>query len=253
MINKDLSYELSALIDADSLFYGILDYQRHLRKASYINLSQVESLVDQIIECKIRKSKVSFVSSEFALVPTHEYSNNIAADLLWHGQKQDYEEYILRNDYCERFNLRVIYAIDRIDFNRVQDYFSSLSIFHFVTACLDACDTDSPFKTIRLTIFENRMVVILHEGKILHLANVYEYSDENEMLYFIGLIFSLYNLDYIKQQIVLSGWIKDDDEKARLINKYFGNVTMAHQPLVIDGFKSPHVYHPIYCVSQCAS
>ena len=64
-INKNISYELSALIDADSLVYGVFDYNRTLIWAGRGSLSEIDSLKEELINngIKIRKVKVGILSS----------------------------------------------------------------------------------------------------------------------------------------------------------------------------------------------
>lgn len=254
LINKEISYELSALIDADSLFYGIIDYRKQLKRAVRVGLHNLDNqaLTSQI-DYSIRKTKVAFLSNQFCLVPTHEYSNNYGAELLWHGQKDADSDYILRNDYCEKFDLRVIYSIRRDDIYRFQDSTSPIALHHFVTACLETCDTTNPSKKVKLMIFDHKLLILVHEGKRLLICNVYDYNEPTTLLYYVSLVYEQMKLDRQSQSVEIAGLLTSKEDTFHLLKKYFGNISFADYGLSLDGFQAPHVYHPLYCVSQCVS
>jgi hypothetical protein len=172
---------------------------------------------------------------------------------LWHGQKEPLSESILRNDYCEKFDLRVIYAIHRDHIYRFQDTSPSLAIHHFVTACLETCDTSVPTKVVKLMIFRDKLLILVHEGKSLLICNVYDYNEPTTLLYYISLVFEQLGLDRKTQPVKVAGLMTSEEDAFSLLKKYYGNISFADQGLSLEGFQAPHVYHPLYYISLCAS
>jgi uridine kinase len=251
LINKELSYELSALLVADSLFYGVLDYNRRLRKANFKNLDH--SVIGSIeSEYTIRKTKVGILSRIFTILPSHEFSSSFAHDFIEHTHLLNNENnYLIRNDYCEKFNLRVVYAVLKEDLDFLQSSFDTPILYHFITTAIENLDTSRIDNEVRVVLLDGIMIVTVHNGTKLMMANVYDYYDTASFLYFISLTFRQLDLDHAHQLITLSGMIDQPDEMVTTMKRYYGNVQIAEGGILTESNMPTHYYHPLYCVSKC--
>lgn len=251
-INKDISYELSALLDADSLFYGVLDYSRRLKKAAYLTLDrEVQDPIEK--EYKIRKVKIGILSPIFTLVPAQEFSSSHAADLIQHNHLlPDGVDHLIRNDYCEKFNIRVVYAVTKQDLDFLTTSFEAPSLHHFITACIEDLDVSVTGVQFRVILLSGKMTIVVHEGEKLLLANTYAYTDTATFLYFVTLVFKQLGLDRLDQLITISGYLSISDEIIATIKKYYAQVQFVDHSVILDSDVPRHYYHPLYLVSKCA-
>ncbi len=255
-INQDISYELSALVNADSFFYGLLDYGTKL-KAAY-GIKHNDAPFSDMVHgqpYKIRKTKIGIHNNLFTIVPDKEFSVKHSFDWLSQVcQLEHPEDYIIRNDYSDQFKLRVIYAVPKPLMRDIKESVENCSLVHFVFACLDSIPNVGPQIKVRVVILDTHFVLVVKRGNGLLLANSYDYTSWQDILYFLSLAYDKLGLNRLEDPIELSGMIKSDDTLISLLVDYFGKVQLASNYLNIDQSQSVSEHHflPLYCISKCA-
>lgn len=241
---QDISYELSGLIDSDSFFYGLFDYQKKLLKADRIDQSQ---LSDELAAYASSRQRLAIASSSFSVVPAHEYSSAMGASLLGHVTHIDEDHVIVRNDYSSRYDVRVVYAIDRDQIQSMQTRFDQLSMMHYITVMLESCDIKD--SGISASLIGERLYIIAVRGEQLLMANAYEVHSDYDVLYFLQLVYQRLELD-ANSALRLSGEFHKDFVE-QYINTYFAEVQYDTSDMGLADQQHSSIYSPLYHVSQC--
>lgn len=203
-------------------------------------------------EYKIRKVKVGILSPIFTLVPAQEFSSKHASELINHNHLlPEGVDYLIRNDYCEKFNIRVVYAVSKQDVDFLTSSFESPSLHHFISACIEDLDITQSDIQFRVIVLSGKMTVIVHREETLLLANTYTYTDTATFLYFITLAFKQLGLNPLDQLVTIAGYLAPSDEILTTMRKYYANVQFVDHSVIVDFDVPRHYYHPLYLVSKC--
>ncbi len=256
-INKDITYELSALINADSLFYGVLDYNGHLVWAAEIALNNINLLKQELLSnnINIRKFKVGIQNQLYTIVPNEEYGSAASKELLLHTNAiNDTEEYLIRNDYSEAFGLRYIYALPNHLVKEINGAFDNCSLVHAAHANLEWLPTSSTTTIqVHMCFYREHFDLTISKSTTLMLSNTFRFSSEQDVLYFLGLAFDRLQLDAVSQEITVGGFIIHDGSMILALRDYFGHVRIATDRIKSDTDHAQKHYHlPLYMISKCA-
>ncbi len=254
-INKDISYELSALINADSLFYGVFDYAKTLIWAANIPLSRIGLLREELSknDISIRKFKAGYYSTHYTIIPNEEFDSLNSEILFEHvNGLENHNDSILRNEYSEQFGMRLIYKVPKEIVRVVNQAFDNCSMIHANFAQIETMQNQEN-TAVRLCFYDSSfdITVISHEKLIL--SNSFDYKGGQDVLYFLGLTFERLGLDYRVQTIELGGLIQYDGEVVQLLKEYFGSIQYATNYIKSDLDRSEEHFHlPLYMISKCA-
>ena len=255
--NKNISYELSALIDADSLVYGVFDYNRTLIWAGRGSLSEIDSLKEELINngITIRKVKVGILSSPHTIIPNDEFNTDTIKDMITHvnhiGQP---EQYIYRNDYAVQHKLRVLYAVKKDVVKKLNSSFDNCQLIHVNFAQVESTQSaEEQNHMVRLCFYEASFCMsIVHKDQLI-LCNTYRRRDSQDVLYFLGLAFERLGLEHSSQTIEVGGFIMHDGPLLMELKKYFGGIQYATGFIKSKLKQSEKHYHlPLYMISKCA-
>ncbi len=254
-INKNISFELSALVNADSFVFGVFDHARDLKLADAKSWSELmDTDLDQLVsDVKIRKTKLGVMNSLFSIVPESEFKLSHSSIFLGHVcDLMDAEHHMIRNDYSERFQLRVIYAVEKDVIKKVQESLVSPSLSHFVYACIDSMP-DTSQQAVRVVKIGDQAVILVTQGDRLILANQYTIHTDSDILYYLSLIFERLGLDREQQPVEIVGEVEKTGSLYSLLSQYYGELMIPAEPqLISTATIADHVYHPLYYISKCA-
>lgn len=243
------TYELSAVFDADSFFYGIWDKEMHLQRADYLN-NWPEN--PDVIWPGLGAARFGLANHLFALVPETEFvqeeQKHYVLDTCRFDNKRSY---IFRNDYAEKFHLRVVYALGAPDLKRLNSHFETPALVHIVTSYLDSLQTLTFDSKIHVMLLSSKMLVVVSNAEKLQLVNLYKVNSSNDILYFISLLCNRFELDPVRICIELSGFINPHTENYSQLQKYFGNLRF-RKITDLSQIENNHCYHALHSVSKCA-
>lgn len=257
-INKNISYELSALVDADSLFYGVFDYSRTLVWAGNTHLSQTDQLKQELLDndIKIRKVKVGILNSQHTIIPNDEFNTETIKDIVTHVNHIDQpEQYIYRSEYSVEHKLRVLYAVQKDVIKTLNTAFDNCQLIHVnyaqVVSTSDVVATQDCM--VRLCFYESRFCLTVVDKEQLILCNTYDYSSNQDVLYFLGLAFERLGLTYSTQSVEVGGYVIHEGDLLSELKRYFGGIRYATGYIKSNLKHSEEHYHlPLYMISKCA-
>lgn len=250
--SNDIKYELSALIDADSFFYGLLDYGHKLAYSNYALSSDV--VPPEILQQsdKIRKTKLGYINNLVTLIPNDSFVQEDLSTILQHTCAiQQIKDYVLRSEHSLKHDLRVCYALPKKTVRQVTDVFDAPMLNHFVTTFIDQINVDQGDALHACKLGSFILVSVVNNGK-LALTNVYAAVDAVSSFYFISLAYQKIFMKMSFAPIHLSGLIEEGDELHKLIADYYTYVDFVSEGITLDGVRldSNGAFYPLYCISN---
>lgn len=257
-INKNIFYELSALVDADSLFYGVFDYNKTLVWAGHTSLSHTDQLKQELLdnEIKIRKVKIGILNSQHTIIPNGEFNTDTIRDIVTHVNHIDQpEQYIYRSEYSVQHKLRVLYAVQKEVIRTLNAAFDNCQLIHVNFAQVESTSNGGVTQdyTVRLCFYESIFCLTIVDKEQLILCNTYDYSRNQDVLYFLGLAFERLGLDPSTQSVEVGGYVTHDGDLLSELKRYFGGIRYATGYIKSKLKSSEEHYHlPLYMISKCA-
>ena len=257
-INKNISYELSALVDADSLFYGVFDYTKTLVWAGRVRLSETNQLKQELLDhgIKIRKVKIGILNSQHTIIPNDEFNTDTIQDIVTHVNYIDQpDQYIFRNEYSVQHKLRVLYAVEKEVIKTLNAAFDNCQLIHVNFAQIESITEaeTSQDHQVRLCFYESTFCLTIVNKEQLLLCNTYDYDRNEDVLYFLGLAFDRLGLDHSTQSVEVGGYIPHDGELLTELEKYFGGIRYATGYIKSKlASTEEHLHLPLYMISKCA-
>ena len=249
---KDIKYELSALLNADSFFYGLFDYDSKLafsNEISSINDLDKESWRDRIL---LRKAKVGLLNNLVAFIPESEFQ---AADIpMILGNVcglQDTSEYIIRSDRSEKFDLRICYAVPKNLVKLMTKTFDGPILNHYVSSFLESISiTESNGLYVDFS-GDVLIIVAIKDGR-LALTNTYKESEVLNAFYWISLAHQSVFQEDKSVPIYYSGKRMNSTSLLDTLQSYFSSVEKMTQSISLDGnsISDEVAFYPLHCIAE---
>ncbi len=244
-------YELSALIGADSFFYGLFDPDARLVASGNpaYTQSSLSTTVREVTSGQVKKAKVAYISTIVMLLPNIDYRPQDISAILQHTRAlDDPDAYIFRADRPVSYDFRVCYAIPKTTLHSVKEVFDTPTLSHFLTVYLDRIDAADDYG-LHICILNTCVVVVAVKDGYIGLSNVYASSDTTTTFYHINHVYkSQYSGEDVP--IWLSGTGDKDKELIELMKGYFHKVSEPYNPLLIPGSQpgDKSLFYPLYCI-----
>ena len=249
----DKAYELSALLYADSFFYGLFDYGFKLSKADKISISNdLKTSIISSSKGSIRKAKLGILNSSFVLIPKADFRHeDINQYLTMSIGNINLEKEIVRSDYIVNHSIRVCYSVSKKDITLINSCFEAPSLQHYITTIIASIPDGKDGLFVHI-IESNIVIVAILEGKI-KLANIYEAADVETIFYYISLAYQESDLSTMNAIIHITGDKSQDDQFNELIHSYCSNVTTTSPPISMDNIllEDAYRYTALFNISKC--
>jgi hypothetical protein len=250
--NKDIKYELSALLDADSFFYGLFDYGDKLvfaNEISFINELGGESWRDRI---SLRKTKIGLLNNLVLIIPESEFQPaDIPYILSATCNLPDISQYIIRSDRIEKHDIRVCYAVPKELVKIMTDTLDGPILNHYVSAFLHSI-SDTSLDALFIDFSCKSLIVIACKDGRLVFINNYEVEENLNAFYWISLAHqSIFGEDRFVP-IFYSGKLMETSSLRDTLESYYAELKKMIQPISIDGFsiKEEVSFYPLHCISE---
>jgi hypothetical protein len=240
-----LSYELSILVGADSIYYMVNDAQLNIlalkthhfdhNKAS-IQLENLRTTFfdDSLLKESYRVIKIVFTTPHFTLIPSKFYNDS---------QRQTYFKNlntIGQNDFLETDNLKNIgfyniYQINKplLEFTKSLFNQSVLQYHHIFTALIEGCRKIAELRTghqLFANIRDNQVQILFFDGKELIFANGYTFKTNHDLIYFILMVYEQFKLNPEVIPLSISGSLTQDSEIYKIIFRYIRHLHFIQAP-----------------------
>lgn len=251
--DADKKYELSALIDADSFFYGVFDYGQSIQRIGRSTFAHPETaslLKDS--RATIRKFKLALLSPVFTLIPREEYSpEDLGSYLTATYPDLPLYQYILRSDHISQLDVRVCYPVEKNQLTALTNRYDSASLTHYVSTLLEYIPREKDGIYV-LCIEDNAIVIGMKSGR-LHFCNQERLKSYLDTFYTIQNACDLLYEGDNNYTIYIAGAGNKMDELISLLQKYHPHIEPLSPQMTMDGeiVTDSNYLFPLYTISKC--
>lgn len=251
-ITKEKSpHILSAVIGADSFFYGLYDRNFTLYKCDYFeqfsfSLAEYESLANELSAFQDVKQVISFSTKPYLHVPLGE--GNITKFYPSFDDKQVNIEKLTAQE------ISVLFGLKEKHVSFVKEVFNAPSVHHISTVFHNEIFPSSKDQVVGY--FEDeRLHLLVSDMDKLKYYNQFECRDKTDHLYFIAMVYNLLGYDMNEVPLAICGRIEQSSELHDLLYGYVRNIKFLnsrHQKIAdLRLRKSAHLYHDLYSTAIC--
>lgn len=250
---KRTPHVLSALIGADTFFYGTFDSKFKLCSAKSftdVDFSDQQIVADLIADIKENKaSKIKIASTTKPYIHTPHGNLNLA------NYFPAFENKDLEVESLTAQEVEVIYGVSKLVGKFINKISDELEVFHLSTVL--ANEVYPSTKPTLSAHIENGILHVLHSDvDNFKYYNQFTCLNENDYLYFILLAFKELGLKPEEHRLFLSGRVDKLSPIYQLIQNYIRDVEIANPYLLSiadNGPQKPHYYYDLYATAICGS
>lgn len=244
--------KLSILIGVDSFDYIISDTSNQIRAfRSYAfdagdQLAAVKQSLDrdELLQRDYFSSRLTLLSSPCTLTPQNLFKPSAERAYLEQVVDLPDDHKVLHR----QLPAAQVYAIFAMP-SRLQELIQEKQprlVFRHLTEVLGnyALDQPGPADQLYLHWSSNRMSAVLIKAGQLHFSNSFSVPNNNQLVYYLGLLINQFALEQREIPVFISGDILEEDPYFETILRYFPNLDFAALPEQIKG--SPSLAkHPV--------
>ena len=236
-----LTYELSILLGMDSFFYLIHDQLKNVlflkeydlpKSVDRKTIIQNILLNDKQLQLPYNKIKIAHTGTLFSLIPNELYNKELTKpylDKVCHFPS----DHLALADAINGLEMHNIYSIAEADYKVLSSYFPLANHFHILTALLlgsKEMAAQANQETLFINVDTNLIVILLFDQEKLKFANFFKFSNSNDFLFYVMLVFEQLGLDPETQLVQISGKIIQKSKEFELLYKYIRHVQLIPSP-----------------------
>ncbi len=243
-INKkdSLFYRLSIQLSLNGFSFCIIDTRNNsilVLKEKFIPETRnyipadyyCQYLYDFIIEEELfrlsyKSVSITYITKNSTLVPAPVYDKDALSEIFKTNIKQQDDE-VLQSNKLELFNAYSIFSIPDCVVRVLSRQFVNFNIYNQVNSIVNCAIKESDKKS-KISIFLNCNFDIIDitcvKSGNLFFNNSYSYKNNDDILYYLANVSEQLNISDKLEEIILSGYIEENEELYNNIEKYFKKV-----------------------------
>ncbi len=214
--------EVVFIILQNKTFTALAAYQLN-DMVELTNLFATENLLQQTFT----KVNVVYTNKQSALVPPVYFTTNSANSILEliYGNVLEGD---VKNDFLYKHNIHCVYKIEAAIQNAVKAKFPFANISHQYSLLPDAAQLigDKLF----VVFYQNKFIVLCCIANQLQLIQQFEYSNAEDVAYYLLAIVQQHTMDVNALSVELSGMINENSNLYSELYKYFKNISFVALP-----------------------
>ncbi len=211
-------------------------------------IENFQSIVkDDVYLNKHYKSVNFFLAhNKYTLVPADLFDKNNKKDFLKYNHTLDSNEEV-HFSYLENIEVYSLYTYPSVLINFLVNHFPEIKFYHstipFASAYVkDNAKSNSTLETVAINFYTDYFDILVLKNKKLTFLNDFEYSLDEDAVYFIVNILKKLNINISKIDVVLQGRIDRADKVYSHLSKFIPNLKFKSKFEKIFPFKqiAPH-------------
>ncbi len=255
-LNRTNKYKLSIQVCLDGFSFSVVSTAENrllALKSIPVTISSEKFLSrrfdewvksEKIVENSFAEVEINYFTRQFTLVPEEFFQfekQNEMANLLFENKNSNQ----LFHNHIGNLKADLIAAIPADLILKFDSIFEKYSLFHSAVGLLQK-STEQFGKGVACMLNFYRssfFTALLKNGRLL-LANSYNYQHPNDVLYYTMTILEQHQLQANNCRLVLSGNISEDDEKDKMLRRYFDKTQYFSPDIKYDTEKFSTPLHP---------
>ncbi len=261
-----LSYELSLLVGADSVYYMVNDAQLNILalKSFHFDLKKEKSPIenlksvffeDYLLKEAYRTVKIVLTTPHFTLVPSKFYNekeNNAYLKNLTILEESDF----ISADNFKNQPFKNVFTADKQLVNFIQTIFPQSKTHHIFTALIEGFQKLAELRQghqIFANVRDGFVQILFFDGKDLIFANAYAFKTAQDLVYYLMLVYEQFKLNPETIPLSISGFLTEDSDIYKYIFRYIRHVNFIQAPLYLrfgNQFTGipQHFYFDVYSI-----
>ena len=221
------SYHLYLKNTQDSYQYAVIDPANHQVLLVGTHQEPLVNTYNDILEAKYGVVKISLFTKSYTFIPEVHYSNTLEPTFTTFLQADNLE--IIQTEFLKYQEIRNIYALNKIIFEKLQEKFPIASFYSQVNPFFKNSLKINSSQTTQLFInFLNSHIELLFlNNQDLLFYNIFEIKNNDELQYFILLALQQLNLSSKNVHVNISGTIDIDSTAWQKLSNLFAKVDLA--------------------------
>lgn len=259
---KDFTYEikrdtkphiLSAIIGADSFFYGLFDQNYKLLGCTYqkdVDFSPafVEQIAAELAPYADLQQRIAFSTKPFLHVSASEEDVS--------RYYPSYDDKLVEHEKLTAQDIKVLYGLKGRHLALVEEAFSKPECHHISTVLHNAAYPNRKVM-VHMHIDNDTVHLLAAATDQLRYYNQFYCVDEKDYLYFVLLAYQQLGYDTNEVPLSVSGRVSKDSDIYNLMHGYIRHIDFVSPDLLrvedIRFRKTKHYYHDLFSTSICGS
>lgn len=241
---KTKTYQLYLEIGSNHYSYAVIDPQnQNVKTISYRPSNIHNDTSDELLQAHFSKTKISLNTQKFTFVPTALFHETALANFTKYIDAQDNEEVCVKN--LEHAKLTIIYTLPKLQLDKISSYFPTAEIYPQIAPFYNGVAyafSQIGFSQLFINFKSNLMEVIIIHQHQFQFYNIFEFQNEEEMVYFLLLAAQENNIKPASTTVKVSGDFNTNGTTFQEILKYFPQTEITDQdslPLFYQGLEQP--------------
>ncbi len=239
---KDL--ELYLEIGLNSYNYAIINpSDKGVKSIAHKPTVIYNDLNDSILQGSFAKTKISLPTQKFTFIPSEIYNHKDLDNYSKYIQPSDNDKVLTKS--LEKSGLIVIYALPELQLDKLSTIFPNAEIFPQLMPFYNGITyafSQIGFSQLFINIKQGFVEIIILKDHQFQFYNVFEYQNDDELLYFILLSVQQNKIKPVSVTVKVSGEIQQFGDTFKKIVKQFPRTEVTDQdslPLFYNGLGQP--------------
>ncbi len=200
-----------------------------------------------LLDKSFNKTNIFYNFNEAVLIPAYKFNAGNASnyiDLMCGTNDNTVVKYDSINFFGEEiFNT---YRVDAALSTFIQKNFLSVQEYHCYTGTLKEINKEQKADgdIIYLNLYQNKFIVLVIKNKKLHLIQTFNYTTNEDVLYYLLNIADTYKIAPTADPIIASGMIEEQGNLLKLLQQHFLKIYIATTNSDAIAFEN-NVHYPI--------
>lgn len=250
--NRDSKYELSALLDADSFFYGLIDYGSQLEYVNSIKRFQDVSQEAWQNIVVLRKIKIGILNHAVSILPFESLAMEDLIEIVAHSAGiLEPELYDFRVDRCEAQQLKICYAVPKSVLIGIRNQWQEPLIYHFVTTFVQGIELNGEDGLYIYASATTLVLCALKDHK-LPFINCYQIKHPIDAFYYIMLTYREVFEEDVHVALHYASHPHTSNDILHHLQQYNPRLQHRTSDFKMDGqvLTDDYHYHALQCVSK---
>lgn len=236
------TYELYLEIGANYYNYAVINPQNQQVKSISYRPSNIHNDVDEeIFKAHFAKTKISLNTKKFTFIPAELFHESAVENFTKFIDAQESEQVCIK--FLEHAKLYILYTLPKILLDKIGSYFPTAEVYPQIAPYYNGVAyafSQIGFSQLFINFKPGFMEIIIIHQHQFKFYNIFEFQNEDEMLYFLLLSAQENNIKPASTTVKVSGDITFDSTLFTKILKYFPQTEVTDQdslPLFYQGLE----------------
>ncbi len=213
---------------------------------------------DELFSFPFKEVMVLFDFPDVTIIPSALYDEEQKEKAFVYNNDLAPREYVIDN-HCAAYGVEVLFAIPKALYDFFSKQFSHFRIIHKITLLLNQANEEKTKaqEQLYISFSEEHFTALGFRNNCLIFHNVFTLNMEEDLIYYLLLVFQELDFDQYNARVLIDGTIKKDHPFISVIQEYIKHIDFA---VLNNNFKYPesmssqpeHFYSALSDLPLCA-